>query len=116
MRSYKIVDGKKMKSGYEKYGKSCTPIPSTPQVKAIQQKDKTVVISWNKISGATKYKVYRRVSGGSWSIIKTITDMSIVSYKDTPPNTKTRYEYTVKAYHNSIAGKYKAVAMTMYTA
>ncbi|MGN0518858.1 MAG: leucine-rich repeat protein, partial [Acutalibacteraceae bacterium] len=57
VRSYEIVDGKKMKSGYEKYGKSCTPIPSTPQVKAVQQKNKTVVISWNKIAGATTYKV-----------------------------------------------------------
>ncbi|MGN0518859.1 MAG: leucine-rich repeat protein [Acutalibacteraceae bacterium] len=114
VRSYKIIDGKKMKSGYEKYGKSCTPIPSTPKVKATQQKDKTVVISWNKIAGATTYKVYRRVPGGSWSTIKKITDMSILSYTDTLPDTKIKYEYTVKAYHNNIAGEYKAVAMTMY--
>lgn len=116
VRSYKMVDGKKMKSGYEKYGKPCTPIPSTPKVKAVQQKNKTVVISWNKIAGATTYKVYRRVPGGKWSTIKTITNMSILSYKDTPPNTKTQYEYTVKAYHKNVAGNYKAVTMTMYSA
>lgn len=116
IRSYRTVNGSAVKSSYLKYGKACKPIPSTPKVTAVQQSNKSVVIKWNKIAGTTKYRIYRRTVGGSWTVVKDITNINTLTYTDKPANTTTQYEYTVKAYCGSVAGKYKAVLMTMYTA
>ena len=52
-----------------------------------------IKLTWKKVSGATGYKIYRNST-----LIKTITDGSIVTYTDAKANTNmTRYIYKVVA-------------------
>ena len=55
-------------------------------------------ISWNKISGAGGYYVYRKVYGKTWKRIAVIEKPSVVTYKDKDAEALTKYEYCVRAY------------------
>lgn len=116
MCAYKTINGSTVVSKHLKEGLSCVPIPSRPKVTAKQQKNLSVLITWGKIAGATKYKVYRREPGGKWSTISTINSGSTVSYTDKPKKTNIQYEYTVRALRGTVYSEYKAVKMVMYSA
>ncbi len=65
-------------------------------------------IAWKKISKATGYKVYRRVSGTSkWTLVKTTKQLS---YTDSKAYSGVKYEYRVRAYrtcyNNTVYGSY----------
>ena len=57
-----------------------------------------VIISWEPVSNATGYYVYRKDNGGDYHAIGTISSSSTVSYSDTAVSSGTTYTYTVKAY------------------
>ncbi len=40
--------------------------PATPKITSAKNADTGIVIRWNKVEGATSYKLYRRVHGGSY--------------------------------------------------
>ncbi len=66
---------------------------------------KGVKISWDKVNGATGYKIYRKVKGGSWSVVKTASSTA-TSYTDTAaPSGKYLY-YAVKAVNGSYVSDY----------
>lgn len=68
---------------------------STPSVKLSTPKSKSIKVSWNKISGAKGYEVYRATSKkGKYS--KTTT--SNLSYTNTNLTKKKIYYYKVRAY------------------
>lgn len=56
-------------------------------------------IKWEAVNGATKYNVYRRIPGESWSVLaRGITETSFI---DTAPVCGIEYEYTVRAGNDS---------------
>ena len=55
-----------------------------------------VKVSWSAVNGAEEYAVYRRLSTGSWEVIKTVS-ASTLSYKDTKAESGKDYSYTVRA-------------------
>lgn len=57
-----------------------------------------VRIKWNKVSGASGYRIYRQDAEGNWKKIKTITKSNITEYRDSGLTAGTRYRYKVKAY------------------
>lgn len=58
-----------------------------------------IKVKWSKVTGATGYYVYRKVSGGDYGDpIQTITSESTVSFTDTTAKSGTVYYYRVKAY------------------
>lgn len=60
-----------------------------------------ITLSWKKVSGATGYKIYKKsASDKSYSLYKTITDNSTVSFTDTSVKALTQYSYTVSAYNS----------------
>lgn len=62
-----------------------------------------VKVSWNKVSGAKQYIIYRKNSNGGWTKLATTTS---ASYTDkTVKNNKT-YTYTVRAYNGSVYSGY----------
>ena len=61
------------------------------------------VISWLQVEGAQGYRVYRRMPGESWSILKTLSP-SVSSYTDTKATAGKQYQYTVRAYRRSDTG------------
>ena len=80
---------------------------ATPTVK-VTNAAKGVTVSWNKVSGATTYNVYRSVySGGKWSGWVTVkTGVTGTSYTDTSVKTGTTVKYTVRA----VNSKYTSAA------
>ncbi len=88
---------------------SSSDIASTATVKrlsnpvaTVSNVTKGVKVSWEEISGAKKYTVYRKTyssgSWGSWKAIKTTTD---VTYTDTTAKSGVSYRYTVCAINGS---------------
>ncbi len=74
---------------------------ATPTVK-ISQASNGVKITWNKITGANTYRIYRKVGSGSWTKVADVKS-SVTSYTDTKANSYSgkKCAYTVKAYHSS---------------
>lgn len=78
-------------------------------------------ISWNKASSATHYRIYYKVPGGRWKLLKTVganttsyTHISSVKY---PIKCGQKYTYTVRAYNSKSrkAGSYNAKGLTTRT-
>ncbi|MGN0151437.1 MAG: leucine-rich repeat protein [Wujia sp.] len=65
-----------------------------------------ITLTWKRVSGATKYEIYRKASGASkYSRVKTITSGSTVKWTDTRAagNGKT-YQYYIVACKGSVKG------------
>ncbi len=76
----------------------------TPTLTVTAQKYDSVKLSWNAISGAKGYEVYRSTSGsGTYTKIATV-DGSL-DYTDTGLKSGQRYYYKVRAYSLSYNGK-----------
>ncbi|MBR1629927.1 MAG: fibronectin type III domain-containing protein [Lachnospiraceae bacterium] len=74
--------------------------PSAPTgVKAAKAKKKGIIISWNKVSGADGYYLYRTDKGTK----KAYKDIKTNSYTDTSVTEGTTYTYSVKAYKGSLS-------------
>ncbi|MGM9623257.1 MAG: VanW family protein [Butyricicoccus porcorum] len=54
-------------------------------------------ISWNAVSGASGYRVYRK-NGSKWDLLRVIKSPSATSYIDASAEPATTYTYTVRAF------------------
>lgn len=99
-------------SAYNKTGVSAKPVPATPSPKAASASYHKIKVSWNQISGANGYFVYRKNAAGDWKKIATLTGGKTLSYTDSGLNCGTSYTYTVKAYRTidgkKVSGAYHA--------
>ncbi|MCD7886974.1 MAG: leucine-rich repeat protein [Clostridiales bacterium] len=79
---------------------SSTTTVATPTLSKVANQESGVKITWNKVSGATGYRIYRKTSSSSWKSVKTISKGTTTSWVDDEDNLKsgTTYTYTVKAY------------------
>ena len=76
-----------------------------------------VKVTWNKIEGATSYKVYRKYYGAaSYSLIAVINDADTLSYIDSKATSDKGISYTVRAYgdegSSAYVGKYFTYVQT----
>ena len=100
--------------------KSVTPKLSAPVVKIGHSASSgKPQLTWNAVSGATSYKVYRATSQkGTYSLLGTVT---ATSYTNTGAKAGTTYYYKVKAvnsagesaYSNVVSGKTTVTTLTM---
>ena len=100
--------------------KSVTPKPSAPVVKIGNSASSgKPMLTWNAVSGATSYKVYRATSqNGTYSLLGTVT---ATSYTNTGAKAGTTYYYKVKAvnsagesaYSNLVSGRATVTTLTM---
>ena len=100
--------------------KSVTPKPSAPVVKIGNSASSgKPMLTWNAVSGATSYKVYRATSqNGTYSLLGTVT---ATSYTNTGAKAGVTYYYKVKAvnsagesaYSNVVSGKTTVTTLTM---
>ena len=100
--------------------KSVTPKPSAPVVKiGHSAASGKPMLTWNAVSGATSYKVYRATSQkGTYSLLGTVT---ATSYTNTGAKAGVTYYYKVKAvnsagesaYSNVVSGKTTVTTLTM---
>ncbi len=102
--------------------KSMTPKPAAPVVKiGHSAASGKPMLTWNAVSGATSYKVYRATSqNGTYSLLGTVTTNS---YTNTGAKAGTTYWYKVKAvnsagesaYSNVVSGQVKSTGQTTVT-
>ena len=100
--------------------KAVTPKPSAPVVKIGNSSTSgKPMLTWNAVSGATSYKVYRATSQkGTYSLLGTVT---ATSYTNTGAKAGTTYWYKVKAvnsagesaYSNIVSGRATVTTLTM---
>ena len=100
--------------------KTVTPKPSAPVVKIGNSASSgKPMLTWNAVSGATSYKVYRATSQkGTYSLLGTVT---ATSYTNTGAKAGVTYWYKVKAvnsagesaYSNVVSGRATVTTLTM---
>lgn len=73
-------------------------------VKSAQQAG-AIKLTWNKASGASGYKIYRRTAKGRYVCIKTVKSET-TSYVDKTVKSGNRYYYCVKAYNGNVLSGY----------
>lgn len=96
VRAYYTYNGVNVWSGYDKVGAYAILMPA-PEPKIGSVTTSNVTIKWDKVSGATGYRVYRRLAGESaWTKIKDST--TSLSFTDTTAIKGKTYYYTVRAY------------------
>ena len=113
IRSYRTVDGVKKYSDLSS-SRYAVPSLSTPSIKKLTPGTKKVTVSWNKISGAHGYKIYRATSrAGSYKLVKTT---SSTSFTDKSLKKGKKYYYKLKAYRK-VDGKlkYSSYSAVKYT-
>ena len=101
VKAYKLINGKKVYSGYDKKGLS-GKLNTTVSLKT---KNNTVSVSWKKTNGASGYYIYRATSKkGKYSKIKTITSGKTLKYTDKKVKKGKTYYYKVVPFRK-ISGK-----------
>ena len=86
-------DGKSFTSDYNKTGKSVKiPKLATPQITSVKADGGTVTVTWGKVSGAAKYRLFYK-KDGKWKALKDTTGTSATITGGTFGKT---YTYTVR--------------------
>ena len=103
----------KFTSGYDSKGKSVKYI-SAPKITKAESVDGGVKISWNKVNGAEKYRVYYKSRKG-WT---RMVDTTSTSYIDSKVSSGKTYTYTVRCINssaNKFTSGYDAKGVTVTT-
>lgn len=112
VRAYRMIADKKKYGSYSEI--VCTkPVLSKTTI-TVSSTSKKATIKWNKVLGASGYKVYSATSSnGTYSLKKTITSINTLSYTNTNLVSGKTYYYKVRAYRNVngkvVYGPYSAV-------
>lgn len=85
----------------------------TVNITSIANAKKGIKLTWNRVSGAQGYIIYRAYGKGGYKAIKTVTNGATAAYTDIGATTNGgKYTYAVCAYKGSIKGAY--VGKTYY--
>ena len=97
VRAYKNIDGTQYFGSYATSVKTATA-PKTPSVK-VKAGDKKVTFTWNKVSGASGYRIYMSTSkNGKYERIKTISNNKTFKYTKSGLKANKKYYFKVRAY------------------
>ena len=94
------ADAKRFTSGYNGKGKSIKYV-AAPKISKTEATYNSVKISWGKVNGAEKYRVYVK-NGKSW---KKLADTTATTFNDKNVSAEKTYTYTVRCI-NSSANKF----------
>lgn len=83
---------------------------AAPVLTSISNTLSGIKISWNKVSGASKYEVYRKAEDGKWSLIKTTTS---TSYTDTAVQDSATYTYTIRSIRKGVRSQYDSNGLSI---
>ena len=112
IRAYRMIADKKKYGSYSEIV-CAKPVLSKTTI-TVSSTSKKATIKWNKVLGASGYKVYSATSSnGTYSLKKTITSINTLSYTNTNLVSGKTYYYKVRAYRNVngkvVYGPYSAV-------
>ena len=104
VRAYKTVNGSKV-YGDDSNEVTVTPVLAAPQITLKNVSYNSVTITWNQISGAHGYKVYRSTKKDSgYKAVKTINDKTTLTFIDKKLSAGKKYYYKVCAFR-TVGGK-----------
>ncbi len=110
-------DAKSFLTSFDRTGIYCkyTASYSTPVLKSASVVSGGIKVNWGSVSGLSKYRVYRKTSGTSWT---RLADVSATSYTDKSVTNGTKYWYTVRGLSGStlVTGFDKTGVYCTYTA
>ncbi len=102
VRSYKMVEGQKVYGDYSSVVSAETLLAKPAGVKAVSESATSVNVSWNAVSGAAGYQVWRGTSStGTFTAVGSVTGTNRVCSGLT---TGTTYYFKVRAY-KEVSGK-----------
>ena len=78
----------------------------TPIIKSAIRSKTKVTLKWNKVKGATGYKIYRKTGKGKYKLIARITIGSKVSFVDRKIKSAGTYTYRMVAYYKNAQSSY----------
>lgn len=95
----------------------CKPLPpATSKFKAESVSYNEIKLSWNKVTGATKYVIYRSTKEKSgFKKIETINNADTLTFTDSKLTTGTKYYYRIYTYVDKAKGGYKTASATPIT-
>lgn len=107
--AYKTVSGTSYKSAISKTMVSY--YVGRPVISKLQSVTSGTKVTWNKVSGASGYYIYRKTGSGSYTKVKTITSGSTLTYTDTgAKKSGTKYTYYIVAYKKVSSTTYKSIS------
>lgn len=86
------ADGSAYASSFYSSGKEVAVL-AQPKITSIRAINSGTEVNWGKVSGAQRYRVYRKTAGDSWSSVGTATTNS---FTDATAKKGTQYTYTVR--------------------
>ena len=86
------ADAKRYTSEYDRTGKSITYL-SQPAVRSAENTAGGVLVKWNTVPGAAKYRVFYKTAGSSWKVAGNTTG---TGYTVTGLKSGTAYTFTVR--------------------
>lgn len=90
---------------------------TTPRLISAANSNGGVTVTWEQVSDAKGYRIYRKEPGGSWTRIGTVSSNKTVTYKDSTAVSGKEYIYTVRGYNGSVLSGYdKTGVSTLYLA
>ena len=101
---------KAVKGDYTSYYKAASiRFLKAPGSVKLTKATKGFKVSWSKVTGATKYEVYRKTGNGSYTKIATTTK---TAYTDTKAAKGKYYTYRVRAVYSSYKSEFKTGSKT----
>lgn len=104
VRAYRRENGKNVYSAYTTAISSTRP-PAPASIRAKAVSDKRVNVSWDSVSRADGYRVYKRVAGKNWTLVADIKN-DRKSLADMKVSQDTQYIYSIRSYRLSGGVKY----------
>ena len=104
----------KNEAGYSEYSATlAVKHIDEPTLKSIENSAYGVLVKWDKVTGAEKYNVYRKVSGGEYEYIGATTKLY---YTDKTAESGTKYYYAIRGKRDDSVSSQSAALSKYYLA
>lgn len=92
IKSYNAANTSSYKKSAKKY------YIQSPKISKLKNNYASISVRWNKIRGASGYRLYRKTNDGSWKKIKTLKGDDKVTYTDKAVKNGRKYSYAIRAF------------------
>ena len=103
VRAYRRENGKDVYSKFTPIIGATRPSTTKSTIKAVSSTQ--INVTWNKVSRLDGYRIYRKASGGNWTLVADVAKTQ-TSYSDKKVSANTKYVYTVRPYKKGGGAKY----------
>ena len=85
---------------------------AAPKLKSVENVATGIKFTWNKVTGADNYEIYRKTGNGAWKKLATVKG-TVTTYTDKTAKSGTTYKYTVKAKNEAGLSGYNTTGLTI---